>query len=693
MSRTRYTPGSSAPPHLPSSDRRAALRAKTGSTGGHCHLRRRDGGRRLRERASCWAACTTGSRCSPTISGPRAGSTPSTSSTPTTPAAARLRDVYVVEKIGTKEGWAIPPPTRSGSRASTRRFRTSWSAARQDAALRRTPRSRATRWPRFMQAISPQSAGARRSPSPLSVGKASSRTLGERARLVPRLVIEVVAQVGPMVTNQCGDTAYHATGSARRRPLEKTNHECQLHQLHRVRVRLRRCAARHAESESVPTQGGSGMKRTRIRSARYALMVLFGLVLLTALPGLSVAQPVDVPPTWGGNFWDRPRLTGSWGGLRDELGKKGVVIDGDILLSPQGVMSGGKDTGWDFWGNADYTLNIDTGKLGLWPGGFFKFYGDSSFGDSVQPRTSAHRAGEHVADTAQGRPTTRLRAHERDVHAVSQPQVRSARGQGLHARRLQGRVQRRPPHPVHEHGADVSDGGRPHCDIGVRRGSRRPAVGGRHPLGHGARRRRHAHEQRHLRGVPARRDGHRQRPGGHQAIRARRSPDRGRPVERQVPHLADPGPVQRRELPLEGAVPPAGESGSHPREDPRAVRPQSSQPGTPANRENSTWAVFYSFDQYFWQPAGDPKHGIGMFFNFGASDGDANPVKYSYATGIGGNGAGPGAQGRQLRDRLGPHSVQQTISFPFCVSGSTSASTRRTRSRCSTTPRSRSGCG
>jgi len=35
---------------------------------------------------------------------------------------------------------------------------------------------------------------------------------------------------------------------------------------------------------------------------------------------------VDVPPTWGGSFWDRPRLTGSWFGLRDELGKRGVVL-------------------------------------------------------------------------------------------------------------------------------------------------------------------------------------------------------------------------------------------------------------------------------------------------------------------------------------------------------------------------------
>jgi len=131
------------------------------------------------------------------------------------------------------------------------------------------------------------------------------------------------------------------------------------------------------------------MKRARMTSARYALAVLLGSVLLAAVPGVSVAQPYDVPPTWGGDFWDRPRLTGSWWALRDELGKKGVVFDADILLSPQGVMSGGKDTGWEFWGNADYTLNIDTGKLGLWPGGFLKVYGDSSFGDSVSGKVGS----------------------------------------------------------------------------------------------------------------------------------------------------------------------------------------------------------------------------------------------------------------------------------------------------------------
>jgi porin len=95
------------------------------------------------------------------------------------------------------------------------------------------------------------------------------------------------------------------------------------------------------------------------------------------------AQLVDVPATWGGDLLSRPRLTGDWGGWRDELGKKGIVFDVDLLMTPQVVMSGGRNTGGDFWGNVDYTLNVDTQKLGLWPGGFFKFSADTGFGSNV----------------------------------------------------------------------------------------------------------------------------------------------------------------------------------------------------------------------------------------------------------------------------------------------------------------------
>jgi porin len=80
--------------------------------------------------------------------------------------------------------------------------------------------------------------------------------------------------------------------------------------------------------------------------------------LLTAIAMLATplgarAQPYDTPSTWGGDFWSRPRLTGSWAGVRYEPGKKGVVFDVDLLVTPQDVVSGGRSTDGNLWGNVD----------------------------------------------------------------------------------------------------------------------------------------------------------------------------------------------------------------------------------------------------------------------------------------------------------------------------------------------------
>ena len=90
-------------------------------------------------------------------------------------------------------------------------------------------------------------------------------------------------------------------------------------------------------------------------------------------------------------------MTGDWDGARDELGRKGVVFDADLLLTPQINMAGGRRAGANLWGNMDYTLNVDTQKLGWWPGGFFKFSADTGFGSNefndigavVPPNTAA----------------------------------------------------------------------------------------------------------------------------------------------------------------------------------------------------------------------------------------------------------------------------------------------------------------
>lgn len=89
-------------------------------------------------------------------------------------------------------------------------------------------------------------------------------------------------------------------------------------------------------------------------------------------------------------------------------------------------------------------------------------------------------------------------------------------------------------------------------------------------------------------------------------------------LNERYPILGNPGPILERIL--------------------ARFFPESLVPVKPANRKDSTWSVIYSFDQYFWQPDGDPKRGIGLFFSFGASDGNPNPIQYSYLMGIGGKG-------------------------------------------------------
>jgi porin len=123
-----------------------------------------------------------------------------------------------------------------------------------------------------------------------------------------------------------------------------------------------------------------GRERTNAAGLLWCLLVGLSFVIHS---NQASAQPVEVPPTWGGDILSRPRLTGDWGGLRDELGKKGIVLDVDLLLTPQVVMGGGRNTGGDFWGNMDYTLNVDTQKLGLWPGGFLKVSADTGFGSNA----------------------------------------------------------------------------------------------------------------------------------------------------------------------------------------------------------------------------------------------------------------------------------------------------------------------
>lgn len=83
---------------------------------------------------------------------------------------------------------------------------------------------------------------------------------------------------------------------------------------------------------------------------------------------------------YSGDFWSSPALTGDWGGSRTELANHGISFKIEVLQFIQGNAHGGKGKGAEYFGSADYILEFDTYRMGLWPGGYFRLRGETPWG-------------------------------------------------------------------------------------------------------------------------------------------------------------------------------------------------------------------------------------------------------------------------------------------------------------------------
>ena len=111
---------------------------------------------------------------------------------------------------------------------------------------------------------------------------------------------------------------------------------------------------------------------TKIAAALFFFGISFG--------GNSWAADTAAATSYSGDFWARSTLTGDWWGLRNQLAEKGVTIDMSLTQAAQGIVHGGKETGWQYsGGRGDINLHLDTGKLGLWPGGFLHVEAEGNF--------------------------------------------------------------------------------------------------------------------------------------------------------------------------------------------------------------------------------------------------------------------------------------------------------------------------
>ncbi|WP_312405720.1 hypothetical protein [Rhizobium sp.] len=96
------------------------------------------------------------------------------------------------------------------------------------------------------------------------------------------------------------------------------------------------------------------------------------------------APAFGLPGTVTGDISERTQLTGDWGGLRTKLAQQGYFFDLYTTSSYQDVMSGGLKQGESFVQNSQLSINVDTGRAGLWDGGLIHLSMQSRYGDKAE---------------------------------------------------------------------------------------------------------------------------------------------------------------------------------------------------------------------------------------------------------------------------------------------------------------------
>jgi porin len=380
-----------------------------------------------------------------------------------------------------------------------------------------------------------------------------------------------------------------------------------------------------------------------LRLSRIAACWTLAVGLATSVLGVTTAvAQTDAPPTYAGDLWSRPRLTGDWWGSRDWLAKHGVTLDLDFLQILQGVGTGGRNTGVAYDGLVNYELNFDTGKLGLWPGGFLKVKAFSTYGDTVdqdsgatipvnmaallpEPENSTTSALMNLTFTQFltkwfGAFVGKVYTLGGDDNAFAHNFYTQFFNTALNFNTTLGFV----PWSAYGGGLVFLPWSGALVTISVIDPTGTATNNSlKHLFGDGV----GLGAEGRVTIKPFGLVGH-QDLGFFWSNETRVSLDQDpsniarQLADERFPRLQDPGPVLRRIL--------------------ERFFPELLVPTQPLNQKSDTWSVYYNFDQYLWSPEGDPNRGVGVFFRFGVSDGNPNPIKYAYNVGVSVNGMLPG---------------------------------------------------
>ena len=357
-----------------------------------------------------------------------------------------------------------------------------------------------------------------------------------------------------------------------------------------------------------------------------AVIVLLAFVALSAITVAeepmndtsSKETPRLVPYiNYGGDIWTRPALTGDWLGSRQQLMEKGVRLDFSLTQVFQHNLSGGLDYRLAHPVRLDFDIQLDTGKMGLWPGAMIYMRGMAGYGTSANGDTGALLPVDTAAlypvpgeDTAAltdlyivqflsesfgvmvGKMCprdTNVFAHDETTQFMNTAFVfNPVMGTTVPLCFLGAGVIWKPVEPLTLtalvlDSEDSADGGG--FDTVFHRGTSVYAT---------------AELEVNPFGLP-----------GHQRIAGTWS-DRSRTQLEQ---------------------------------DPRTIIGNVIQGTTPVLAKSSDdWSVMYDFDQYVYLAPGSKERGLGLFGRVGVSGGEVNPVKAFYSIGLGGKGMIPGRE-------------------------------------------------
>jgi porin len=337
--------------------------------------------------------------------------------------------------------------------------------------------------------------------------------------------------------------------------------------------------------------------------------------------GMSSTGTALQPVPFDGPWTSRPKFTGDWCGLREELRDNGYTFDISSTMYYQGTASGGLQDTFRFGGRNDYLVNVDGQKAGLWQGFSINLHGETVYGESVNLATGA------IVPVNIGRAHPVFFGNETALTAVKFTQVLSQNllvyggrintidnvqqpfmpGRGLDAGFMNATfvwnviLGRTMNYVMNGAGAAILAGGYPVFSLTVYDTNDVTTRSGFNDLfNNGAVIYPTVSLPTTFFGMP-----------GHQSVWGAYSSGR----------YAILSPESLTIFPPPGLFPPPGRG----------------LPPPPLTLIRGSWWITYLFDQALWVDPADPTRNWGVFANAGISDGNPNPIKWSAIFGIGGS--------------------------------------------------------